>query len=240
MRENNGHKISQLSTSRFTLDVLKKFILISSSGLILVILLMLIGIWRTGSRLFSGIEGFMNGTPSKPQIAQETLIIKQIRGVSTLTTSIFAMEAIVPTSQDRKLGNLVVGTTKLLYIAHGQVRAGIDLQDLNHKNVKIRGKNLTIQLPPPEILDSKIDVTRSRVYDYDRGFLGLGPDVGAQLQTLAQRETLKTIVQEACNQGILEDASDRARLVISQLFINSGYENVEVIATAPNAKTCLR
>jgi hypothetical protein len=57
--------------------------------------------------------------------------------------------------------------------------------------VQVTNNTIQLRLPPPRILDSKIDVNRSSVYDYNRGFLGLGPDVGPQLQTLAQRETLK-------------------------------------------------
>lgn len=236
--EPQTQSLPQIYRSNLSLNILKHFFLISSSGIVVVILLILIGIWRTGGRFITTIEGFINAPVATPKIEKETLIIKQINGVSELTTSKFVMEAIVPTSQEWKLGNLVVGKTQLLYIAHGQVRAGINLEKLNPEDVKIHNNTLKIKLPPPEILDSKIDVNRSRVYDYDRGFLNLGPDVAPELQTLAQRETLKTIVQEACKQGILEDANNRANLAINQLFINSGYENIEIIPTAPTAKNC--
>jgi len=85
-----------------------------------------------------------------------------------------------------------------------------------------------VQLPPPQILDSKIDVNRSRVYDYDRGFLNLGPDVAPQLQTLAQRETLQKIVTNACDSGILNEASDRAQSVLTQLLSTAGFRQIEI------------
>jgi hypothetical protein len=138
------------------------------------------------------------------------------------------MEAVVPTRQDRKLAGYKVGTTTLLYIAYGEVRAGVDLKDVKADDVKIVNDTIQLQLPPPRILDSKIDVNRSTVYDYDRGFLGLGPDVAPQLQTLAQQETLKRIVAAACRENLLEQANDRAQLVVEKLLNTAGYKTIAV------------
>lgn len=218
--------------------VLKDLFLIGTGGILVIILFFISGIWRTGSRLIDAIEAFLNAEPSTPKIEDTTFIINKIRGVSELTTAVFVMEAVVPTSQERKLGNFVIGKTQLLYIAHGQVRAGVNLEALKSDNIKIYNNTLQIQLPPVKILDSKIDVNHSRVYDYDRGFLGLGPDVASQLQTLAQKETLKKIVKTACEQGILEEANAKAKLAITQLISTTGYENVEVQTTISKVKNC--
>jgi hypothetical protein len=88
-------------------------------------------------------------------------------------------------------------------------------------------------------LDSKIDVNKSSVYDYNRGFLGLGPDVAPQLQTIAQRETLKKIQKAACDQGILKQANDRAELVVEKLLSTAGHKQVLVKTQAPVPGSCL-
>jgi hypothetical protein len=149
------------------------------------------------------------------------------------------MEAVVPTRQDRNLAGYRVGTTTLLYIARGEVRAGVDLAQLKADDVAVVNDTIQLQLPPPRILDSKIDVNRSSVYDYDRGFLGLGPDVAPQLQTLAQQETLKKIVTAACSEGVLEQANDRAELVVAQLLSTAGHKQVEVKTQSPPPGTCM-
>ena len=166
---------------------------ITAGGVTLALVLIFFGIWRTSHRWLAGIDAFVNSPPATPNIEVSSLILNQIRTVNELATAVFVMEAVVPTSQDNKLGNLTLGTTKLLYIAHGEVRAGIDLSKLTPDAIAIQGQTIRVQLPPPQILDSKIDVNRSRVYDYNRGFLNLGPDVAPQLQTLAQQKTLQTI-----------------------------------------------
>ncbi|MGK7875005.1 MAG: DUF4230 domain-containing protein [Xenococcaceae cyanobacterium] len=231
-------ELSKQSRSSLALSLLKSFLLMTTGGIALMTLIILVGIWRTGSRFFAGIEELFNAPPSIPQVDVPTLIVQQVSGVSELTTAAFVMETVVPTSQDSKLGSVVVATTKLLYIAHGEVRAGIDLNNLTADDVKVQNNNVQIHLPPPQILDSKIDVNRSRVYDYDRGFLSLGPDVAPQLQTLAQRQTLQKIVATACTEGLLEQANHRAKLAITQLLTTAGYERVEVTTTLPSPQAC--
>ncbi len=204
----------------------KKLLLMGSSGITILTFFMLLGAWRMGNGFLDTISGFFQ--PTQPQVDIPTLIVEQMRDASELTTTVFVTQAFVPTSADRKLGELVVATTKLLYLAHGEVRAGVDLSELTQNDIKVINNEVEITLPPAEIIDSKIDVNSSQVYDYNRGFLGLGPDVAPDLQTLAQRETLSKIVDSACSQGILEQANKSAVFTVTKLLNTSGYKNVEV------------
>ncbi|MEM9165387.1 MAG: DUF4230 domain-containing protein, partial [Cyanobacteria bacterium P01_F01_bin.4] len=116
----------------------------------------------------------------------------------------------------------------------------IDLSALEEENVTVVNDSedlppsLQVTLPAPKILDSKLDVARSKVYDYNRGFLNLGPDRAPELQSLAQQEALRRIRQGACDQGILAMASERAEVTLRQLLSPLGYKNVTVTVTAPN------
>ncbi|TVQ55198.1 MAG: DUF4230 domain-containing protein [Spirulina sp. DLM2.Bin59] len=168
-----------------------------------------------------------------PTVDVGTLILAQIREASELTTAIYTLETVVPTAQSRQWAGLTIGTTKLLYIAHGEVKAGIDLSQLTAADVQVTEAGITVNLPAPQILDRKIDVERSEVYDYNRGFLGLGPDAAPQLQTLAQRETLSQITLAACEQGILTQAGDRAEVAITQLLTLAGYNDITVTTAPP-------
>jgi hypothetical protein len=190
-------------------------------------LLIFAGIWQTSNRLFK----LFTLKPAIPQIDGATSVVDKIRGIQELATTVYTVETIVPTSADRKLGEITLATTKLLYIARGEVRAGIDLSLLTDRDISINRNILKIDLPAPQILDSKIDVDRSRVYNYDRGFLGLGPDVAPQLQTLAQRQTLAEIVTTACNDGVLNTANERAKNAISQLLATSNFDRVQINTT---------
>lgn len=194
--------------------------------------------WQVGDRAVSFIQDLFHPTQPAPKADVQSVVIQQVRGVSELTTAVFTMQAVVPTSQEATFNGFVIGTTKLLYIAHGEVRAGVDLHSLTPANVQVTGNNMQIQLPPPQLLDRKIDVSRSTVYDYSRGTLGLGPDVAPALQALAQKEALTKIVEAACADGVLEKANDRAKLVVTQLLTTAGYQNVTVATQPPLAGNC--
>lgn len=211
----------------------------ATGGMVLAGLFLGFGIWRTGDRFLSGLGAIFTAPQPEPQVDIQSLVLEEIRGASELTTAIFAMQAVVPTSRERTFGGYTIGTTTLLYIAFGEVRAGVDLSQLTPANVIVNGEALTLQLPPPQILDSKIDVNRSSVYDYDRGFLGLGPDSAPELQSLAQRETLRQIVETACNEGVLEEANARAQVAVTQLLTTAGYEQFRVETQPPNPQTCI-
>ncbi|MGB5970174.1 MAG: DUF4230 domain-containing protein, partial [Spirulinaceae cyanobacterium] len=167
------------SNSNLISFLVKNSLLVSVGGVVLLFIIFLLVLKQLGSDVWGNIAAFLNLSSSEPEVDVPTLVVKQIRGASELTTAIFTMEAVVPTRQDSKLGEVVIGTTTLLYVAHGEVRAGVDLSKIEAEDVTYTDETetVTIQLPPPEILDSKIDVDRSKVYHYDRGFLNLGPDV---------------------------------------------------------------
>ena len=211
----------------------KNLILVGGGSLAVTLAIAAVNLGQSSWQGLQNLGQWTRITTQAPDTDIATVVVQQIRGVSELTTTIFAMETVVPTSQARQWGNVVLGRTKLLYIGYGEVRAGIDLSQITPDNVQQNGDRLVVTLPPPQILDQKIDVERSRIYDYDRGFLNLGPDTVPQLQTFAQQETLSKIVTAACDQGILSQANDRAEAVVQGLLSNTGFRQIEVKTTAP-------
>lgn len=215
---------------------LNKLFLLTSGGLVALGLLVVLLLVQRGSTFLGAIASWFSIRETDPEAEVSTLVVQSIREASELTTAIYSIETVVPASQDLAWGDFIVGQTKLLYIAYGEVEAGIDLSKLSADDVEITDESLTITLPPPEILDRAVDVNRSKVYDYDRGFLNLGPDAAPDLQTLAQREALSKMGVAACEQDILGRANDKAQIAIAELLTLSGHENVVVQTT--KAATC--
>ena len=185
---------------------------------------------------FRYIGSFFSIGDSEPQIKKTSLLIKQINNISELATTAFVMDAVVEAYADRQIGDFILAKTKLLYIVRGEVKAGIDLSKITPEDINIDGQTIEIKLPPPEIIDSIIDPNESEVYDYDRGWFNLGPDVGHQLQTKAQRDALKKIKKTACERDILLEANKKAVSLPTGLMINFDYENVKIIPT--NGTNC--
>lgn len=212
-------------------------LMLTGSGLLLGAVLVT-GFLRSGNQFFDQVKSLVTAKPPEPKVETRSVVIQQIRQASELTTAVFTMEAVVPAQQDAAIAGMVIGTTKLLYIARGEVRAGVDLSALAPENVQVSGDTIRLRLPAPKILDQKIDIARSTVYDYNRGPLGLGPDVAPNLQKLAQEEALKKIQLAACADGILEKANDRAKLAVSQLIRISGIKEVVVESQPVTAQQC--
>jgi hypothetical protein len=208
-------------------------------GLVVVGVVAVVGVARTGGRFWHNLGSLFATEAPEPQVDVRSVALNKIQAASDLTTAIFIMEAIVPSRQDRRIGQFTVGSTNLLFIARGEVRAGVDLSQLTPEQVRFQGETLVVTLPPPQILDSKIDVARSSVYDYDRGFLGFGPDSAPQLQTLASQAALDKIVATACEQNILTQANDRAKLVVAQLLSSTSDRPVTVETQAPDPARCV-
>ena len=181
-------------------------------------------------------------TPQPPEetVDVRSVVVEQVRMASELTTAVFTMEAVIPAKSDRKLGEVTIGETNLLYIAYGEVSAGVDLGDIEPADVTTseEGTSVRLVLPAPKILNQKIDVDRSDVYDYDRGFFNLGPDRAPELQMLAQKEALAKIENAACEQDILKQANERAQLVVSQLLKSAGFNEVVVETSGDSVANC--
>jgi hypothetical protein len=224
-----------MTISKSNLSFWQKLLLWSAGGINLLIVLLLFSIWRTGDRALNFVSDLFKIYPIEPIVETSIPIVERIRNIQELSTAVQTIETIVPASAERKLGNLSLATTRLLYIARGEVRAGVDLSQLTNSDIKVTQNSIVINLPPAKILDSKIDVNNSRVYDYNRGFLNLGPDIAPQLQTLAQRKTLVKIVNTACQENILEEANIKAKEAIAHLLTNTGYQKIQVNTTMPIA-----
>ena len=224
----------------YSSDKSAKYILYLGLGSSLTIFsLLAFSLWRTSDRIMGTITSLFNPQPAKLEVDNSAMVLQQIQGIQELTTTVYRMETLVPTSADRTLGkDWVIARTKLLYKARGEVKAGIDLGKLEPEDIKVSQDKIAIALPAAEILDSKIDVNSSNIYHYDRGFLNLGPDVAPQLQTLAQRQTLDKIVATACNEGILQQADTKAKAAILQLLTATNDKKVEVQINNSASQSC--
>lgn len=214
--------------------ILGNVALLVIGALLLAIAFFMFGLWQQGDRFLSGFDNLFNRPDPTPVVNVEAVVIQQIQGASELTTTLFDMQTVAEVTQEGSLFGLPFGTTRLLYIAQGTVRAGVDLSQIGPDDVEVISDTIAIRLPPPVILDSKIDVNRSRVYDFDRGFLNLGPE-GAGLQSAAEQQALAQIVASACSMGILDEANREAEVALTKLLGLSGYRQVTVVATPPTS-----
>jgi hypothetical protein len=86
------------------------------------------------------------------------------------------------------------------------------------------GTAVTLTLPPPEILFSKLDNDKTYVYNRQTGiFSKPDPDLESKLRATAEHE----IVAAAQEDGILTQASTNAEQTLRTLLEGLGYRDIQ-------------
>ena len=106
---------------------------------------------------------------------------------------------------------------------NGYIKAGVNLKGAT---VKVDGKSVVVQLPKAQILETVIDEKSIRVYDESMN--AFNPISINDYNKAISKEKL-TMTKSAVNQGILDDASRQAHLIITSILTEMGYEKIQVV-----------
>jgi hypothetical protein len=153
-------------------------------------------------------------------------VVEQIQTLSDLVTVKYVLER-VEILEDAKW----YGENRVLLLAHGIVKAGIDLKRLKPGDVEISGKKITIHLPPPQITDAYLDDSQTRVIDHTTGLLR---SYDKDLEQTARQNAVDDIRRAARENGILKDADERAQLELALFLRQAGFERVEFTGINPS------
>ena len=159
------------------------------------------------------------------RIVSEGSVIERIQSLQRLETVVFNMDKIVTGEKDNPILPDFIAGDRLMMIVHGQVVAGIDFTRLRSSDIKIQGKEVRIHLPNPQILITRLDNARTKVYSRNTGIL---VRVDPNLETQVRQEAEGELLQEAALGGIMNSARDNARATITSLLLGMGFEKVQV------------
>jgi hypothetical protein len=202
-------------------------------GVVAAALIISSALVNVGSAIDSANPGKIAGTAFAPATA--TVLVRppaiiQVRALADLTTASTTLSTIAEAQQAR-IGNILY--ERLILLACGRVKAGIDLSKLRDQDVRVSpdGRKVTIVLPKAELLDTYLidDSTQpchTRVYD--RTNLILLPS-SKDLEGQAREQALKAMRETALQAGVLNDADRNARGVIERVLKAAGYETVEFV-----------
>lgn len=157
---------------------------------------------------------------SKPPIPT-TAVIQEIKTLSQLVTVQYVIEKVV-VEEDVKW----FGENRVLLVAHGIVKAGVDFERLQVEDMEVVGTGVKIKLPPPQIIDAYLDEDKTQVIERSTGVLRL---FDKNMETVARQHAVMDIRRAAREAGILGEAEERARNQISSLLHRVGFEEVEFV-----------
>jgi len=158
-------------------------------------------------------------------------VLERIHMAGEFVTAVGCVQTVIRSSEVREWLRLQVGTTELLYVGVGQIRAGLNLMELDEKALDVSGDKVTVTLPPCKVLDTKIDVERSYVFDVKKSLV-LSPRA-IHLQSAAEKDALREIREAAIQAGLLEQAQKQAKMLIRYWFEAAGFRTVEFRESGP-------
>ena len=170
--------------------------------------------------LSTQISVVLNPTPTI--LPDPVTIVHEVRSLARLETIKFSLEKIITAETRQGVFEWLVGD-RLIFVAHGEVIAGIDLNKLDPEALEVRNGVLYVQLPEPEIFVVAIDNQQSYVYDRDTGIFTHGE---VNLESEARRAAEIEIENSALEDGILELAAQNAESYLHRLFRDLGFPEV--------------
>jgi hypothetical protein len=188
-----------------------------------IALLLAVLMARVQSGPLAAIWSLLSGRNTR--ITSEGSVIERIQRLQRMETVVFNMDKIVTGEKDNPILPDFIAGDRLLMIVHGQVIAGIDFSRLKSSDIKIQGKEVRIHLPNPQILVTRLDNARTKVYSRSTGLL---VPVDPNLETQVRQEAEGELLQEAGLGGIIAQARDNARGTVTTLLQGMGFEKVEV------------
>lgn len=180
----------------------------------------------TSSSLETKVAQILNPTPTI--LPDPITIVHDVRSLARLETIQYTMEKVITAETGQGELGFLFGD-RLLFVGHGVVIAGVDMQRLRPEDLWVEGQVLYVRMPQAEIFVATLDNEKSYVYDRDTGLLSKGD---TNLETNARIAAEQEIMKAALEDGILEQAQDNAESYLSRLFRGMGYADVVFVDPA--------
>jgi hypothetical protein len=153
-------------------------------------------------------------------------LLQQVKTLSELVTVQYVIEKVegIEVPSENLVGQLVGSENRLLLLAHGTVKAGIDLGKMTADDFVVTDKTIFINLPRAQITDAYLDEKLTQVIDRKTGLLAPSDK---DLEQTVRKNAVDDLRRAARQGGILNAADERARAQMQALLLQLGFEKVQ-------------
>jgi hypothetical protein len=192
----------------------------------------LIGMWKKaaaalvacafvfGAGLFFGLMGYRYFGHSLGGLLSTATVVKRVQTLSQFTTVRYTLEKVV-VFEDAKW----YGDSRVLLVAHGVVKAGLDLDQIGPNDIQIDGKKIHIALPRPRVTDVYLDDHRTQIVERSTGLLRV---FDKDLEQTARAAAVEELRLGALQNGILKDAAERGQAQLTILLYQLGFADIDL------------
>lgn len=176
------------------------------------------------SGVWNGIASKLTGRTLALDVSQPA-IVSRIQRLERLETVTYTMDKAVEGERSNSiLPDFLVGD-KILLLVHGQAIAGVDLMQLKSSDVVVRGKTVSVRLPPAQLFITALDDSRTRVFSRSTGwFVQADPNLESEVRAKAEQD----LSASALAAGILFTAHNNAASTLTKLLLSFGFEQVQI------------
>ena len=158
------------------------------------------------------------------------MLLQQVQTLSELVTVKYTLEKVeVWDDPPAPVLSLFSGDNRILLLAQGTVKAGIDLSQIKPADIQIHEKTITIKLPAARITDCYLNDKETRVIERTTG---LFRSFDKDLEQKIRNTVLADMKSDAMRGGIRAEADDRAHKQLASFFTLMGFEKVEFLLSA--------
>jgi hypothetical protein len=158
------------------------------------------------------------------------VIVTEINSLARLETTSYSFQDVIQIERNNDAFWGVFGES-LLFVAYGDVIAGVDLAKLGPDDLQVTGpESVIVHLPDAEIFVIDLDNQRSYVADRDVGFLS-GAD--KELETTVRQEAEARMLEAAHGNEILDQAQAEAESFIFSFLESLGFTEVTFVDSSP-------
>ena len=189
----------------------------------LVLVVIAVALLIAGGAFLGVMLANLMSRPSAARVYSPDAVLQQVKTISELATVKYVIQKVVvlEVPPESLLGQMFAGDNRVLLVAQGVVKAGVDLSQVGAGDLQISGTKIRFKLPPCRITDVYLNERQTSIIERTTGrFRSFDKD----LEQNARQIAIDDIRRAARLNGILKDADERAQAQIRQLFAPLGYQ----------------
>jgi len=194
------------------------------AGSLVTILIIGVVVWLSTGVGLLHLMGLFRSGGIRFNVDQAT-VVRQIQRLQKLETVSYTMDKIIGGARDNAYLPKFLAGDRILLVVHGEVVAGVNLENIKASDVTVLAHSISLRLPPAEVFSTRIDNAKSRVYSRDTG-LFTSPD--PNLESEVRQEAERQLQQSAVVDGILKSADQNARNTVSGMLTGLGFTQVSL------------
>ncbi len=169
-------------------------------------------------------------SPTATIYPDSVTVVRSVQSLARLESVQYSIEKVIRAETGQGIFGPLLGD-RLLFVAHGDVIAGVDLAKLGPNDVLVSTDGrVTIVVPAAEIFVTRLDNEKSYVYERATGLFTKG-DIN--LESQARQVAEDEIRNGALEDGILNTAQSNANVVLERLLRSLGFTDVVIVVATP-------